>query len=162
MPNPVVSFEIRGPDPARLRQFYSEVFGWDAFVFPGGEYAGVETEQHTHDEATGEVTYTGADARMNGGVVVGSAHGQPAWKFQGEARWRGFVPGTPGGGIGRGEPGVSFYIQVHDLRAAIDALVKGGGKEVMGPTEVAPNVFIATFSDPAGNVIGLTRAPTKE
>jgi uncharacterized protein len=30
MGNPVVHFELIGPDPARLRQFYSRLFGWDA------------------------------------------------------------------------------------------------------------------------------------
>ena len=28
MPNPVVHFEILGPDGAELQQFYSEMFGW--------------------------------------------------------------------------------------------------------------------------------------
>ncbi|MDY7542915.1 MULTISPECIES: VOC family protein [unclassified Cryobacterium] len=30
MGNPVVHFELIGPDPARLREFYSALFGWDA------------------------------------------------------------------------------------------------------------------------------------
>ena len=30
MGNPVVHFELIGPDPARLRDFYSKLFGWDA------------------------------------------------------------------------------------------------------------------------------------
>jgi uncharacterized protein len=30
MGNPVVHFELIGPDPARLRTFYSHLFGWDA------------------------------------------------------------------------------------------------------------------------------------
>ena len=30
MGNPVVHFELIGPDPARLREFYSRLFGWDA------------------------------------------------------------------------------------------------------------------------------------
>ena len=29
MGNAVVHFEVIGPDPARLRAFYSELFGWD-------------------------------------------------------------------------------------------------------------------------------------
>jgi predicted enzyme related to lactoylglutathione lyase len=28
MPNPVVHFEIIGPDPVRLRGFFGELFGW--------------------------------------------------------------------------------------------------------------------------------------
>jgi predicted enzyme related to lactoylglutathione lyase len=30
MANPVVHFELIGPDPALLRVFYSELFGWNA------------------------------------------------------------------------------------------------------------------------------------
>jgi len=30
MGNSVVHFELIGPDPARLRAFYSQLFGWDA------------------------------------------------------------------------------------------------------------------------------------
>jgi hypothetical protein len=30
MGNPVVHFELIGPDPGRLRGFYSQLFGWDA------------------------------------------------------------------------------------------------------------------------------------
>src|SRR5687767_4726166 len=161
MPNPVVSFEIRGPDPERLRRFYTEVFGWDTFVFPGG-YAAVETSSHTHDEATGNVAYTGEDAYMNEGVVLGSQGSQPVWKFAGERDWRSFLPGAAGGGIGEGAPSVSFYIQVPDLQAALNAVAKGGGATVLPPTEVAPAIFIATFSDPAGNVIGLNLAPARE
>ena len=161
MPNPVVSFEIRGPDPERLRRFYSEVFGWDMFVFPGGGYTGIETAAHTHDEASGNVTYTGDDAYMNEGVVLGSQGLQPVWKFAGERDWRSFLPGVAGGGIGEGAPSVSFYIQVPALEAALDAVAKGGGATVLPPTEVAPAIFIATFSDPAGNLIGLNLAPAR-
>lgn len=30
MGNPVVHFELIGPDPTLLREFYAELFGWDA------------------------------------------------------------------------------------------------------------------------------------
>jgi predicted enzyme related to lactoylglutathione lyase len=30
MANPVVHFELIGPDPDRLREFYAALFGWDA------------------------------------------------------------------------------------------------------------------------------------
>ncbi|NMN94200.1 VOC family protein [Antrihabitans stalactiti] len=29
MPNPVVHFEVIGKDPARLRQYFGELFGWE-------------------------------------------------------------------------------------------------------------------------------------
>lgn len=152
----MVSFEIRGPDTELLKRFYANVFGWEMFSFPGG-YTAVETSAHHHDEATGAVTYTGADAFMNDGVVIGSSGAQPAWKFNGESAWRSFQAGVAGGGIGEGAAAVSFYIQVPDLDLALADVTAGGGTVVLPPTEVAPGVVIATFADPAGNVIGLNR-----
>ncbi len=155
MPNPVVSFEVRGPDAARLREFYSSVFGWQTFLFPSG-YAAVETTAHDHDDATGTMTFTGEDAHMNEGVTIGSAYGQPAWKFSGERDWRTFEPGAAGGGIAEGEPALMFYIQVPDLDAALARVTEAGGTVLLPPTEVAPNVVIANFGDLAGNRVGLT------
>lgn len=160
MPNPVVSFEIRGPNAARLRDFYTSVFGWQTFMFPGG-YAAVETTSHDHDDAAGTMTFTGEDAYMNEGVTIGSAYGQPAWKFAGEPSWRTFEPGAAGGGIAEGEPYLLFYIQVPDLDAALARVTAAGGTVLLPPTEVAPNVIIANFGDPAGNRVGLTRAPAR-
>ncbi|MEX0783009.1 MAG: VOC family protein [Dehalococcoidia bacterium] len=156
MPNPVVSFEIRGRDTVRLRAFYAEVFGWQIELFPGGEYAGVETAEHTHEQ-DGTSRYIGADAHMNE-VEHGSAYGLPAWKFAGEPAWRGYEAGVSGG-IGEGAPAVSFYIQVPDLEAALSRIGSAGGKTVDEPVEVAPNVVIATFADPEGNQLGLIRRP---
>lgn len=156
MPNPVVSFEVRGPDAARLRQFYAAVFGWELFPY-NDAYAGIETTQHSHDEATGATTYTGPDAFMNDGVLVGSSGGQPAWKYPGERYWRGFEPGIAGG-VAQGPAGITFYIQVPDLDAALADVVRHGGKAVRQPTEVAPNVVIAAFEDPAGNEVALRKA----
>jgi predicted enzyme related to lactoylglutathione lyase len=152
MPNPVVSFEIRGADPARLRAFYADAFGWQVDVLPGG-YALVETSAHEHD---GDATrYTGADAFMNGAVETGTAYGLPAWKFAGEEGWRGFEIGV-GGGISEGR-GVSIFIQVPDLEAALGRVVEHGGSRLREPVEVAPNVVVAAFADPAGNEIQLIR-----
>jgi uncharacterized protein len=45
MGNPVVHFELIGPDPARLRLFYSQLFGWDgAAGAPVAERISVTTE----------------------------------------------------------------------------------------------------------------------
>ncbi|MGE0598323.1 MAG: VOC family protein [Dehalococcoidia bacterium] len=157
MPNPVVSFEVRGPDAALLRQFYRDVFEWETFEY-SDTYAGVETTTHTHDEATGVTTYTGADAFMNDGVVVGSSGGQPGWKFPGEPYLRSFEPGIAGG-VAKAAAGVTFYIQAKDLDATLAKVEQHGGTVVQRPTQVAPNVVVAAFRDPAGNEIGLTRAP---
>jgi len=156
MPNPVVSFEIRGPDTAALRRFYGAVFGWEMFEFSPA-YAGVETRSHTHDEATGATTYTGEDAYMNDGVMIGSSGGQPGWKFAGEPRWRDFETGIAGGIALAPGPSVTFYIQVDDVEAALAKVEQHGGSVVRRPEEVAPNVVIAAFRDPAGNEVGLSR-----
>lgn len=44
MGNPVVHFELIGPDPERLRQFYSRLFGWDA---PAGAPVAEQISQPT-------------------------------------------------------------------------------------------------------------------
>lgn len=138
----------------RLRQFYLEAFGWDIYPF-SDTYAGVETSSHTHDEATGATTYTGVDAHMNDGVEVASDGGQPTWRFRNESNWRYFEPGISGGIASGNVAAVSIYIQVKDLSAALADVARCGGATVQAPAEVAPNVNIASFSDPAGNVIGL-------
>lgn len=155
MPNPVVSFEIRGRDSARLRAFYAEVFGWQIEALPGGTYAFIETAQHDHDDS-GTTRFTGADAHMNDGVVLGSAWGQPAWKFTNEDDWRSFEPGVSGG-IAEDAPGVSVYIAVPDLEAALNRIVAAGGGILREPSEVAPNIVIASFADPEGNRMELIR-----
>jgi predicted enzyme related to lactoylglutathione lyase len=156
MPNPVVSFEIRGGDTAALRDFYAAAFGWEMFTFPSG-YALVETASHEHSEDERSV-YTGDDAFMNDGVVVGSQYGQPAWKFQGEHDWRMFAPGVDGG-IGQGEARVTIYVQVPDIGAILARVVGLGGVEIQPATEVAPGVVTGFFADPAGNHIGLILRP---
>jgi predicted enzyme related to lactoylglutathione lyase len=156
MPNPVVYFEVTGPDPAGLRAFYQAVFGWSAEVI-GGDYALVETESHTHDESGG-TTYTGADAHMNDGVLIGASGEMPTWRYVGESQPRYFLPGV-GGGIGPGAPRVTFSIQVPDLEATLESVEAAGGTLTREIREVAPGVVTAEFSDPAGNVIGLVRAP---
>lgn len=157
MPNPVVSFEIRGPNAAVLRQFYRDVFGWELYPYSEA-YTGIETSSHTHDEATGATSYTGEDAFMNDGVMMGASGGQAAWKFPGENHWRSFEPGITGG-IAQGDAAVSIYIQVNDIEAALEAVERHGGTVGRRAEEVAPNVVIAAFTDPAGNEIGLSRAP---
>ena len=50
-------------------------------------------------------------------------------------------------------PGVLVYIYVHDLDAAVAAVVSHGC-EIVRPRYVEGDVLVATFRDPAGNVIG--------
>jgi predicted enzyme related to lactoylglutathione lyase len=43
MGNPVVSFEVAGPDAAALARFYEELFGWSTREVPGADYFLVDT-----------------------------------------------------------------------------------------------------------------------
>ena len=45
---------------------------------------------------------------------------------------------------------------VRDLNATLKKATDGGGKVVFPATKVGPTTTIALFSDPDGNVIGLT------
>jgi predicted enzyme related to lactoylglutathione lyase len=62
-----------------------------------------------------------------------------------------------GGGIGQGDrPTVIFYLEVPDINAYLKKVEAKGGKTVQ-PRTVIPNaVTFAHFSDPEGNVVGLT------
>jgi predicted enzyme related to lactoylglutathione lyase len=44
MGNPVVHFDISGPDPAELQSFYVDLFGWKVDPLPGMDYALVDTQ----------------------------------------------------------------------------------------------------------------------
>jgi predicted enzyme related to lactoylglutathione lyase len=44
MGSPVVHFDISGPNPEELQQFYSELFGWKLNVIPEMNYALVDTQ----------------------------------------------------------------------------------------------------------------------
>lgn len=66
MGQPVVHFEIIGRDPAKLRSYYGELFGW---------------EYRTDDAATEAVSEPGeygfVDADRNGGGINGGVGGGP-------------------------------------------------------------------------------------
>jgi predicted enzyme related to lactoylglutathione lyase len=64
------------------------------------------------------------------------------------------------GGVGQsddGKPRTSVYAQVPDPQATLDKAVALGASVLMPPTEIVPGTTIAMFSDPAGNVFGLTK-----
>ena len=111
---PVSNFEINSADPAKARQFYTDVMGWKMNYMPENDYTFVDTDA--------------------GGAGIG-------------------------GGIGplRGpRPFVTMYIVVPDIDAVLKKAVKSGGAVVFPATKVGPTTTIGLFSDPDGNVIGLT------
>jgi predicted enzyme related to lactoylglutathione lyase len=70
MADPVVHFEIIGTDPAGLRQYYAELFGWQFAVDDA------VTEQVSAPGEYGFVdgTTTGEGTGLNGGVGGGPRH----------------------------------------------------------------------------------------
>lgn len=111
MPNPVVHWEIIGPDGLLLQKFYGDLFDWQV----------------------------NADNPYSYGIVH---------------------PGSgPGGGIAGDPDGarrVSVYIEVDDLQAYLDKATQLGATTVLPPTDMG-DFWIALFSDPAGNITGLTK-----
>lgn len=68
--------------------------------------------------------------------------------------------GGIGGGIAPsqdGSPRVTVYVQVTDLREALDKVDRLGGKVVTEPMQVPDGPTLAYFTDPAGNFIGLMK-----
>jgi hypothetical protein len=55
-------------------------------------------------------------------------------------------------------PGLLVYVMVDSLRAAVDAILAGGGRIVQPVGADAPELT-ARFSDPDGNVLGLYQEP---
>ena len=56
------------------------------------------------------------------------------------------------------EPGLMVYIMVGNAAAAVDAIVSAGG-EMVKPVEPNAREVVATFRDPAGNLIGIYQQP---
>jgi uncharacterized protein len=64
------------------------------------------------------------------------------------------------GGFATNEEGpqIIFYVEVPDIQAALEKIEALGGKTVAPRMEIPNVVTFAQFSDPHGNVIGLTEA----
>jgi predicted enzyme related to lactoylglutathione lyase len=69
--------------------------------------------------------------------------------------------GAIAGGVGAtmpGSPGHStFYVEVDDLQAKLDAIEAAGGSTVQPPMDVPDGPSIALFKDPDGNLVGLVK-----
>jgi hypothetical protein len=66
------------------------------------------------------------------------------------------------GGIGAGPSGnpagVTFYVQAEDPQAVLDGAVRLGGTVIKEVDEM-PQVTLAMFADPEGNVVGVVKGP---
>lgn len=63
----------------------------------------------------------------------------------------------PAGHIQQGEPGVSLYVQVRDIRASLAKAEELGGKVTMEPVDVPGGPTIAFLKDPEGNPLALVQ-----
>jgi uncharacterized protein len=124
---PVVHFEIIGRDPAALRAFYAELFGWR--LEPGAPVA---------PAVSAEDQYAFLDAPS---ASPGAATGG--------------IPGGVGGGPTH-EPHAVFYVGVPDVGAALARAEQLGGTRAMGPElNAAGGVVVGHLRDPEGNLIGV-------
>jgi len=66
--------------------------------------------------------------------------------------------GIPGGiATGGGQRGVTVYIETEDVKGTLDKAVASGAELVMEPSTIPGVAELATFRDPEGNLLGLTR-----
>jgi uncharacterized protein len=56
------------------------------------------------------------------------------------------------------KPGLMIYIMVASAHAAVQAVVSAGG-EIVDPVDPNAREVVATFRDPAGNVMGIYEQP---
>lgn len=70
MGNPVVHFEIIGNNPARLRSYYAELFGWE---FQTGD-AATETVSQPGNYGFVHASMAGDAAGINGGIGGGDGY----------------------------------------------------------------------------------------
>ncbi|MGR6920132.1 VOC family protein [[Actinomadura] parvosata] len=127
MGQPVVHFEIIGRDPARLRAYYGELFGW---------------EFHTGDAVTERVSAPGQYGFVDGGTTGdGTAI-------------TGGINGGVGGGAGY-ESLVLFYVSVPNVEEALSKAERLGGKRVLGPEGTPGGLVVGRFTDPEGNLVGV-------
>jgi uncharacterized protein len=63
----------------------------------------------------------------------------------------------PGGHIQEGEPGVSLYVQVRDIKQSIERAVELGGSKASDPFDVPGGPTIAFITDPEGNALTLVQ-----
>ncbi len=129
----VVHFEIEGLDGAKLRSFYGELFGWEAQVDPGNPsgYGLIPREQNLDSAGQGL-----------GGAIAQVPD----------------VPSTTWKGLSRAEGhtgGVTFFVEVPDVEAALQRADELGGKRMLGPDPLFPGVEIGRFADPEGHLIGV-------
>ena len=74
----------------------------------------------------------------------------------------GFKTGSVEIGITQKNPqsaGALVYVDVADIKSALDSVLAAGAEKVQDITDVAQGLLVASFKDPDGNTIGLRQFP---
>ena len=123
--DPVTHFEMPAQDKKRASKFYSTVFGWHMQQL-GPEMGEYVMAHTTETDAKGMVKTPGA---INGGLY--SPTDDPASK----------VP--------------SVVISVKDVKAAMKAVTKNGGKILREPDDIPGVGLWVSFQDTEGNRVSM-------
>lgn len=136
MGRPVVHYEIEGRDAAALRDFYRDLFGWEAEVDPDNpaEYGLIDRDANRDRDGTGI------------GGAISRVPDEPSASWQGPTR----ADGYPGH--------VTIVVAVADVDAALRHAEALGGRRMQGPDPLFPGVEIGKFADPEGHLIGVITA----
>jgi predicted enzyme related to lactoylglutathione lyase len=67
------------------------------------------------------------------------------------------IAGGVGSTMGNGPGHSTFYVEVDDLQATLDAIEAAGGSTVQPPMDVPNGPSIALFNDPDGNLVGIVK-----
>lgn len=133
MGHAVVHFEIEGLDGEALQHFYGELFDWQTTDAGASvAYGLVPREDNLTSEGIGI-----------GGAIC-TVPDEPS------SSWRG--PRKADGYTGH----VTIYVEVPDVGAALAQAESLGGKRIMGPDQIPGGPEIGVFTDPNGNLIGVT------
>lgn len=129
----VVHFEIEGLDGAKLREFYNGLFGWEVQVDASNapEYGMIPRDQNLDDAGNGL------------GGAIAQVPDVPSTTWQGQSRAEGHTGG------------VTIFVEVPDVAAALQRAEELGGKRMLGPDPIFPGVEIGRFADPEGHLIGV-------
>ena len=170
MGNPVVHFEINGPDPELVAKFYGELFGWHLESVPELEYTTIDT--HGGGGINGGISkaekphttiYIGVDdlqAALDRAVSLGASTTVPVSDILNVGTFAQFA--DPDGNLiglfnagDREQPGVAIWAESEDQQGYLDRAVELGGTAIMPATEMSGGLKIAMFTDPQGTYCGV-------
>ena len=170
MGDPVVHFEINGPDDELVAKFYSELFGWHTESMPEPPYTTIDT--HGGAGINGGIAkadrpystiYVGSDdlqGRLDRAGALGASTTVPVTDIPNVGAFAQFA--DPDGNLiglfkpGEGEqPGIAIWAESEDQQGYLDRAVELGGTAIMPPTEMSGGLKIAMFADPQGTFCGV-------